>query len=58
MKRDVKWILMIQIFGEGMIGNIRKYEREVSAKINEIRWFEMSEKRMLHSIILYNKIIY
>lgn len=57
LERDARRIQMMQNSCVRMICGIRKYERGVSAKMREIGWFTMSERRMFHSLVMFNKII-
>lgn len=41
-----------------MIGGIRKYERGVFAKMEQIYWLNMNGGRLYHGLKLYNKIMY
>lgn len=54
---DARRIQLMQNSCVRLIGGIRGRERGVSAKLREIHWLRMNERRMLHSLILFNKII-
>lgn len=58
LEYDVKRIQRIQNHCVRLIGSIRKYDRGVTAKMKEIGWLTMKERRTLHSLTLYNKIIF
>lgn len=54
---DAKRIQLMQNSCVRLVGGIRGRERGVSAKLREINWLRMNERRMLHSLVLFNKII-
>jgi hypothetical protein len=54
---DAYRIQLIQNCCVRLIGGIRGRERGVSAKLREIKWLRMNERRVLHSLVLFNKII-
>lgn len=54
---DINRIQLIQNSCVRLIMGIRRYERGVSAKIRELNWLTMAERRKLHSIVFFNKII-
>lgn len=58
LSRDQKRIQYIQNYCVRMISGLRKYDTGISAKLKEIKWLDMSERRRLHSLVLYNKIIF
>lgn len=58
LERDAGRIQLIQNCCVRMICGIRKYERGVSAKLKDIGWFNMRERRMFHSLVLFNKVIF
>lgn len=58
LERDVRRIQLIQNCCVRMIGGIRRFDRGVSDKMREIGWLNMAERRVFHSLVLYNKIIF
>ena len=55
---DSKRIQLIQNHCVRLIGGIRKYDRGVTEKMREIGWLNMKERRCLHSLVLFYKIIF
>lgn len=55
---DARRIQLMQNSCIRLICGLRGRERGVSAKIREIGWFRMDERRLLHSLVLFNKIIF
>ena len=58
LESDARRIQLMQNCCVRLIGGIRRYERGISAKLKEIGWLNMKERRILHSLVLYNKIIF
>lgn len=54
---DVKRIQLMQNSCVRLIGGIRGRDRGVSAKLREIKWLNMLERRLFHSLVLFNSII-
>lgn len=57
LERDLRRIQLIQNCCVRLVGGIRRYDRGVSAKLREIGWLNMKERRILHGLVLFNKII-
>ena len=57
LEHDSRRIQLIQNCCVRLIGGIRKYDRGVSAKMRDIGWLSMHQRRMFHSLVFFNKII-
>lgn len=58
LAQDAKRIQLIQNCCVRLIGGIRRYDRGVSAKLREVGWLDMKERRCLHGLVFYHRIIF